>query len=112
MIKLILIIAVSLLAISGICELIHSICILMVMPKRPINNFCVLYLDSINAYYQIRFAVEQVRWQSNNFAEKIIAVTDEADDEQLKKCKILAAENGIILCPSDVLPNVIKSISE
>lgn len=112
MVKVILIIAVSLLAISGICELIHSICILMVIPRRPVNNYCVLYLDSENAYYQLRFAVEQMRWQNNHFAEKIIAVTDEADDEQLNKCKILVEENGIILCPSDALANVIRSISE
>ena len=111
MVKAILLIAASLLVILGICEVIHAICILLIVPKRPINNYCIVNLSEEKAYYQLRFAIEQLRWNGDNYAEKIIAITDSISQTQYNRCKIIAQNNGVILCESSSLPYVIRYLS-
>ena len=77
MIKGILICVLLLLAVSGICDIIHSVRSWLISSERPRNNISVLYLKEGTAFSQLKYIAEQYRWFGADFAEYYIAVTDE-----------------------------------
>lgn len=110
MIKAVLIIILSLLTIFGICETIHAFCMLFLTPKKPVKNYLLLYLSNDKAYSQLKFAIEQFHWYGNNYAERIVAITDDVDEYQLDICRSFLNNNSVIFCESSVLHSIIKEI--
>lgn len=100
------------LAVSGLCELIHTIRLAFLIPKKGRRGIMVIWLKSGIAAQQLKFADEQVLWYGNTYADHIIAVTSELSEEELNECRILTADNDIILCPSETLAHVAECISD
>lgn len=111
MIKGVLICITVLLAVSGLCDIIHTIRSWVFSSKRPRNNYSIIYLKCGDAVSQLKFVNEQYRWYGTDFAEYIIAITDDVSNEELKQLEQAFDGNEYIFCPSVALPNVLRSIS-
>lgn len=98
-------------AVSGLCDLIHTIRLAFIMPKKGRRGIVLLWLKSGIAEQQIKFAMAQITWYGNTYADHIIAVTSELSDEELAECRSLTADNDIILCPIDALTHVADCIT-
>lgn len=110
MIKGVLICILLLLAISGICDIIHSVRSWLISSERPRNNISVIYLKEGTALSQLKYIAEQYRWYGTDFAEYYIAVTDELKNNDISDLEKAFAESVFIFCPSSAVPNVIKSL--
>lgn len=112
MIESVLLVIGVLLAVSGLCEFIHTVRLLFILPKKCNKGINLLWLKKGKAISQLKFAYEQIRWYGNTYADHIIAVTSDLDQEELEECKKYTENSDIILCPSDVLSHIAECISE
>ena len=112
MIEIIFISIVAILSVLGICEIIHSVRLLGLLPKRRYYNYSLLYLKKGKALKQLKFAIEQRRWFGDTYAEFIIAVYDELDGLELRACSDLVRGDDVVICPIQITEDVIKSISK
>ncbi|MBP3706341.1 MAG: hypothetical protein J6J13_03715 [Clostridia bacterium] len=112
MIKGALIVILILLSISGICDIVHTIRMWIFAPKRPYNNICVIFLRENQANSQLRFIREQYRWYGNDFAEHIIAVTDDLSEEENNQCKNQFDNSEIIFSTNKAIPNIMRSLTK
>ncbi len=97
-IKGILIVLTFVFAISGLCELIHSIRLLFLSPLKKKTVYSVVVLKPQEALSQVSFASEQLNWLGNDYAEKAIAITDAVSDTELEACHRAAEGKNIIFC--------------
>lgn len=111
MIETVLLAIGIILAVSGLCELIHTIRLAFLMPKKGSRGIIVIWLKSGIAAQQLRFADEQALWYGNTYADYVVAVTSELCEEELDTCRRLTADNDIILCPSEALSHIAECIS-
>lgn len=112
MIKGVFIVIVLLLSVSGLCDIIHTLRIWLFSSKRPRNNICVIYLKAEKAVSQLKFIREQYRWCGTDFAEYIIAVTDDLNQENIDALRDMFEDSGFIFCPLSAVPNVLRSLSK
>lgn len=112
MIEIILISIVAILSVLGICEVIHSVRLFFIIPKRRYYNYSLVYLKKGKAYKQLKFSLEQRRWFGDTYAEFIIAVYDELDLNEIKTCSELVTKDDVVICPIQIVEDVIKGISK
>ena len=112
MIEIILISIVVILSLLGFCEIMHSVRLLFLLPKRRYYNYSLVYLKKGKAQSQLKFAIEQRRWFGDTYAEFIIAVYDELDLGELKACSELVGNEDVVICPIQITEDVIKGISK
>lgn len=113
MIKIILTTVLFLLAIGGLCELLHSVRMFFVLPKRRYYNYSVVYLKSGKAVQQLRSAVIQQKWHGVCYAEYVIGVYDATlTDSELKICREAAGSCNALICPLEYIKDAIESISD
>lgn len=112
MIELILISIALIFLVLGICDIIHVIRLFFILPKRRYYNYSLIYLKKGKALKQLKFAIEQRKWFGDTYAEFIIAVYDNLDDEELNFCSCLAKYYDVVICPIQITEDVIKSISK
>lgn len=98
------------LAILGLCELLHTVHLATFYKKREVRLLSVIFLKPEQAVSQLMFAAEQKRWLGSDFAEYIIGVTDNLSEKELDDCKLLASKNAIILCSKDILSRVTENL--
>lgn len=110
MVKGVLICILLLLAISGLCDIIHSVRSWMISAKRPRYNISVVYLNQETAFSQLKFIAEQYRWYGTDFAEYVIAVTDGVCKKDILNYEKTFAEMGFIFCPCSAVENVLRSL--
>ena len=111
MVKTILLLAFFLLAVSGLCELIHFFTLLVTSTGKPNKTFMVIMLKKGTAFEQLRFVRLQKRWLGDKYAEKIVAICPQTDENEYNSCKMLCDMNDILLCPFEALDNVLQSLS-
>lgn len=107
MINTLLALATVLLAVSGICELIHGLRLIIISPKRISAPISVIRLKSGEAAAQIRYAVEQRKWLGPQYAQHIVAVASGISEAELAECQEIAGNNGVIICTLQMLSDVI-----
>ncbi len=112
MIKSVLIVVCVLLAVSGLCEFIHTIRVAFCIPKKGRRGVMVVWLKPGICTQQIRFVSQQIEWYGSAYADHIIAVTSEVGDEELTECRALTENTDIILCPQEVLAHIVGYISD
>lgn len=112
MIEIVLISIVAIFSVLGICELIHAVRLFFIVPKRRYYNYSLIYLKKGKALKQLKFAIEQRKWFGDTYAEFIIAVYDNLNDEELNYCSSLAKYYDVVICPIQITEDVIKSISK
>ena len=110
MIKTVFIIIGLVLCVLGLCELIHSISLLLASPSGAPRGCQVIWLRGDNAWSQLRFARLQYRWLGSAYAGTVIAVTDRINAKELELYQKSFLE-GFVFCPSGALEDVIRSIS-
>lgn len=110
MVKGVLICIVLLLAISGLCDIIHNIRSWVLSSKKPRNTISVVYLREDSAFSQLKYIAEQHHWYGTDFAEYYIAITDELSYKEIENYENNFAKYGFIFCPSAVVSNVLKSL--
>ena len=112
MIEIIFISIVAILSVLGICEVIHAVRLLLLLPERRYYNYSLLYLKKGKAISQLKFAVEQRKWFGDTYAEFIIAVYDDLDSEELKTCSELVKKDDVVICPIQITEDIIRGISK
>lgn len=98
------------LAILGLCELLHTIHLATFFKKREVRLLSVIFLKPEQSVSQLMFATEQQRWLGSDFAEYIVGITDDLSEEELNNCKLLASKNAIILCSKEMLSRVTENL--
>ena len=98
------------LAIWGLCELLHNLRLISIFKAKNVKLLSVVFLKPNRAVSQLNFAAEQKNWLGGDFAEYIIGVTDGIDGEELKECKHIAENRGIVLCDKQQLSRVADNL--
>ncbi len=112
MIEIILISIALIFLVLGICDIIHAIRLFFIVPKRRYYNYSLLYLKKGKSLRQLKFAIEQRKWFGDTYAEFIIAVYDDLDQNELNLCSNLAQRYDVVICPIQITEDVIKGISK
>ena len=112
MIEIVLNTIFIILVVLGICELIYSLRLFFILPKRRYYNYSLIYLKKGKAIKQLKFVIEQRRWFGDTYAEFVIAVYDDLDSLELKACSELVKKHDVVICPIQITEDVIKSISK
>lgn len=87
MVEIFLMLAVAFLAILGLSETMHYICIAVIKPKVKPRKVLVVYLTKRYAEEQLLSAIEEMRWHGTRYADAIIAVTADLGDEEKLLCR-------------------------
>lgn len=98
------------LAILGLCELLHTIHLASIFKKKEVKLLSVVFLKPERSVLQLKFATEQRRWLGSDFAEYVIGVTDDISDTELKECELFAKQNGVVLCNKELLSRVADNL--
>lgn len=89
--------------IAGICEFFYLIRLLFYFPKTRTKCYSFVVLKEQFAVKQLNFIWQKIKWQGEDFADGIIALTDNIKLEELTTCQNFVANKNIILCNSDSL---------
>lgn len=91
--------------IAGICEFFYLIRLLFYFPKTRTKCYSFIVLKENFALKQLNFIWQKIKWQGEDFADGIIALTDNIKADELLNCKKFVTNKNIILCTSDSLSN-------
>ncbi len=64
------------------------------------------------AVNQLNFVVAQRKWLGSFYADEIIAIDTQLDEEERKRCKFITEDGNVLICPIDALGGAISSICE
>ncbi len=93
--KLLLFFLILIFSLFGFCEALHLLKLFIIFPKRKMNSSLVIILSEETAINQITFAGEQLKWLGTKFADRVLAVSEDLNEETVKECKMLAEKYGI-----------------
>ncbi|MBQ8203296.1 MAG: hypothetical protein IJZ75_03350 [Clostridia bacterium] len=110
MVKGILISCVFLLAVAGICEVIHLIRLYFVSDGKKMPTYSLVFLRQGRAINQLRYEYEQRLWQGGTYAETVIAVDKELDEDERKLCYEFARKKDIIIAPAEMLGRILDTL--
>ena len=83
--------------IFGLCEFLHYLYLFFVFPKRSMNSTLVVMLNKKNAIKQIVYAGEQLRWLGDKYADRVLVVAEDFDEDLLNECELLALKYNLKL---------------
>lgn len=100
MIEIIMITAVVLLSLLGLCEILHVICEFVLKPEKKAEKVLVLFPKKECIEEQIMLALHEISWHGESYADKVVVITGELDFDEKKACverfsgeQILFADN-------------------
>ena len=102
MIKIILIIHFGIMALLGLTEMFHAVKLIFISPDESAQSYSVIVLTAGCAAEQLRYAYEQRLWLGSAYADDIIAVVSNLDNDEISECTSFAEDRGIILCKDDL----------
>ena len=91
--------------IAGICEFFYLIRLLFYFPKTRTKCYSLIVLKENFALKQLNFIWQKIKWQGEDFADGIVALTDNLKADELLICKKFVINKNIILCTLDSLSN-------
>ena len=103
MVEMLLLCVFCLFCIAGICEFLYLIRLLFYFPKIRTKCYSFIVLKENYAVKQLNFIWQKIKWQGEDFAYVIIALTDNIKSEELLNCEKFITDKNIILCTSDSL---------
>lgn len=98
MVKLFLIIFLIFFAVTGICEFINIVRMFFYFPNIRFQNFSLVVLKKGYAVKQLNYIWQKIRWQGDEFASGIIAITDVLEEKELYDCSCFIRGKNICLC--------------
>ena len=110
MVKGILISLLFLLAVAGICEIIHLIRLYFVSDNIKNVNYTVVFLRKKRALNQLRYLYEQLLWQGDTYADTIIAIDRGLDEDERKACFEFSLKKDIIITTPEMLSRVLDTL--
>ncbi len=110
MVKGILTVLIILFAVSGLCEFIHSVRLFLILPEKERSSICIIRLEQGKSVQQLRFVLHQSHWLGSLYADKVIAISDGIEDEELDMCKSTVEYSDIVLCSNDELEYIVRNI--
>lgn len=95
-------------SIIGICEFIYILRLMVCFPSIRMQNYSFIILKKGFAIKQLVFLWQKIKWQGDEFALGIIAITDELDVNELFECERFINDKNILLCSSENLNECTK----
>lgn len=95
-------------AIIGICELIYIVRLLICHPNIRMQNYSLIVLDKNQAIKQLLYLWQKIRWQGDEFAIGIVAITDNLDYDEICECEKFTHNKNITLCMSKNIDECIR----
>ncbi|MBO7519737.1 MAG: hypothetical protein J6T73_03065 [Clostridia bacterium] len=96
----------------GICDFLHTLKTALLFPGIRTKNYCVVFLKAEYAVCQLRFFSAKLRWYGDEFADGIIAVTDELNKSEIALCEKYCYGANIRLCRFCDINNTIGETNE
>ncbi len=110
MIKSILLVFLLFFAVVGICEFIYIIRSAVSYPSKRFRNYVFVVLESGHAIEQLKFLWLKIRWQGDEFASGIVAVSDFLQPEEISFCNDFKLEKNILVCKTEDLPKYVDDL--
>lgn len=110
MVKGLLISLVFILAVAGICEIIHLIRLYLVSDSQRNVNYSLVFLRKGRALNQLRYVYEQLLWQGGTYADAIIAIDCGLDEDELKACYEFSHKKDVIVTSREMLDRVLDTL--
>ena len=110
MVKGILIASLLVLAVAGICEIIHLIRLYLVSDGKKNINYALVFLRSGRAVNQLQFMYEQLLWQGGSYADTIIGIDYGLSEEERKLCYEYSRQKNIIITIPEMLSGVLDTL--
>ena len=110
MVKGFLMATLLVLAVAGICEIIHLIRLHLVSDGKKNTNYALVFLRNGRALCQLRYAYEQFLWQGNGYADTIIGIDYELTDDERKLCYEYSRKKNIIITSPEMLNRVLDTL--
>lgn len=76
MLKIFLIILMSLLSAIGVCDILHSLWQMLLLPKNKPLCLHITFLDGNNDDSVLQWLSDHVKWYGRKFAERYLVVAD------------------------------------
>ncbi len=95
-------------AISGICEFIYILRLMICFPGTRIQNYSFVVLQKGFAIKELVFLWQKIKWQGDEFASGIVAITDNLDCVELSECEKFIDDKNILLCTSENINECIE----
>lgn len=105
----ILLIILTVFAVLGLTEFIHSFAYSLIYIEN-INTAMVVVLKEETALEQLKATNFEHKWFGNVYGRKIIAVYDKISEKELNSCKEYVLDKDIILVPIENFKNVIDAV--
>ncbi len=87
MIKSILLVALVILAVLGICDVIHFFRRILFSPTEKPRKMLLVFLSNKQPLLQLRQVYDSFLWHGDEFAENIVAVLDNVDESDWTACR-------------------------
>lgn len=110
MIQICLLTVAAILALLGLCEVLHGICLLFIAPKRLPKAFSVVCTDSADPVRQLHYAGNAFSWSDPLGCRLKIAVCDLPAGERREECRRIAERYDMILCSPEMLGRIIETV--
>ncbi len=105
MIKAVLVTFLIVFACLGLCDCIHAVISVFLMPDVRTSRHCVVFLKPGCATEQLRWLSGELRWYGTEFCDDVIGVVDKLSDVEISACESFCYKNQVFLCRLDNLEN-------
>ena len=82
-------------AVFGFSEFLHIVKMAILFPRKKNASRIVVQLQNDIAEKQMLYVCEQYKWYGKSYADSIILNTQNLDEENLQKCRILAKKYDV-----------------
>ena len=103
MVELLLLGLLAVFTIAGICEFVYLIRLMFYFPYVKTNSYSLVVLKEDYAVRQLNFLWQKLKWQGEDYASGIIAITDNLGYDELIDCSKFIVNKNIILSSIDSL---------
>ncbi len=91
------------LALLGLSELIHTLILHLLRPKKLSKRMLCVVLENNTACEQLAYIIENYRWQGKTYADEIIACTVNLSEAEKYECVERFKNNLITFTDSVIL---------
>lgn len=110
MIKTVLTAAAIVLAILGLCEVMHAVRMLLLAPKRLPGAVTVVNLGGEEPLRQLHYAGTALSWNGTAAGGVKLAVCGLPPGKRREECRRAAERYDITLCSAEQLPRILDEI--
>ena len=85
----------------GLAELIHAVWLFLSTQQGKNNKILICYLTGDKPDLELRYVIEQIRWQGSRYADRVVAISNIDDLKLLNKCTEIASKSDVIFINSE-----------